>query len=113
MMDKDLSKGYSSQIPVYLDTEGNVSNSRSNVITEEQFSTLQKKIKRIIKQISKEILSGKIDIKPMYDKTSKTSTCKYCAYKTICAFNPSINKYQYLQNKSKEEILQEIKEEEG
>ena len=43
-----------------------------------------------------EILSGKIDIKPIYDKTKKISACKYCEYKTICAFNPKINKYEYI-----------------
>ena len=36
--------------------------------------------------------------------------CKYCEYKTICAFNPKINNYEYLQNKTKEQILSEIKE---
>ena len=112
MMDKTLEKGASNLIPVYLDKEGNISKSRSSTVTKEEFSNLQKTIKKIIKQISNEILSGKIDIKPTYDKAKKTSTCKYCEYKTICAFNPNINKYEYLQNKSKETILEEIKENE-
>lgn len=113
MMDKSLEKGTSNLIPVYLDKDGNVSSSRSSTVTEEQFTNLQRTIRRIIKQISKEILSGNIDIKPMYDKSSKTSTCKYCEYKTICAFNPSINKCEYLSHKNKEQILEEIKEKEG
>ena len=46
----------------------------------------------------------------MYDKNKKTSSCDYCSYKTICAFNPNINKYEYIQNKPKELILEEIKE---
>ena len=110
MMDNKLEKGASNLIPVYLDKEGNISGSRSSTVTKEQFSNLQKTIKKIIKQIAYEIQSGKIDIKPMYDKSKKTSSCKYCEYKTICAFNPEINEYEYLQNKSKELILEEIKE---
>lgn len=110
MMDKTLEKGASNLIPVYLDKEGNISKSRSSTVTKEEFSNLQKTIKKIIKQISNEILSGKIDIKPTYDKAKKTSACKYCEYKTICAFNPKINNYEYLQNKTKEQILEQIKE---
>lgn len=109
MMDKSLEKGSSNIVPVYLDKEGNISNSRSNVVTREQFSSLQKVIKKVIKQIAKEILSGNIEIKPMYDKQTKTATCKYCAYKTICAFNSKENNYEYLAHKEKERILEEIK----
>ena len=112
MMDRKLEKGASNIVPVYLDKDGNISKNRSSTVTKEQFTNLQKTIRRIIKQIAKEILSGEIDIKPIYDKTKKISTCKYCEYKTICAFNPNINKYEYLQNKSKETILEEIKENE-
>ena len=108
MMDKSLEKGSSNIVPVYLDKEGNISNSRSNVVTREQFSSLQKVIKKVIKQIAKEILSGNIEIKPMYDKQTKTATCKYCAYKTICAFNSKENNYEYLAHKEKERILEEI-----
>ena len=110
MMDKSMEKGASNIIPVYIDKEGNISKNRSSIVTKEQFSNLQKMIRKIIKQISNEILDGKIDIEPTYDKGTKASSCKYCEYKTVCAFNPSINKYQYLQNKSKELILEEIKE---
>lgn len=109
MMDKTLDKGASNIIPAYIDKEGNISKNRSSTVTKEQFSNLQKTIKKIIKQISEEILSGKIDIKPLYNKASKSASCKYCEYKTVCAFNPNINKYEYLQNKSKEIILEEIK----
>ena len=46
--------------------------------------------------ISKEILKGKIDIKP-YNYNKKTG-CDYCNYKTICMFNTNIkgNEYNYI-----------------
>ena len=110
MMDKSLEKGASNIVPVYLDKEGKISSLKSNTVTKEQFSNLQKTIRKIIKQISNEILMGKIEIKPMYDKIKKTCSCDYCKYKTICEFNPKQNKYEYLQNKTKESILEEIKE---
>lgn len=108
MMDKNLESGYSNIIPVYIDSKGNISESSSSVVTSEQFLKLQKQVRKIIKQISEEILAGRIEIKPLYDMKNKTSACKYCEYKTICAFNSKQNTYEYILNRSKEEILNNI-----
>ena len=109
MMDRNLENGASNIVPAYIDKKGNISSSWSSTITKEEFYNLQKSVKKIIQQIVKEILNGKIDIKPMYNKSNKMSACKYCPYASICGFDASVNKYTYLENKSKELILEEIK----
>ena len=109
-MDKSLEKGSSNMLPVYLDKDGNISKARSNVVTKEEFSNLQKKAKKIITEIANEILSGNIEIKPMYSKKKKEDTCMYCEYKSICRFNPKENEYKFIENKTKEEILEDIKD---
>ncbi len=101
MMDKNLQTGASSTIPVTLDKNGDINDSRSNAITKEQFTLLQNKVKKIIKQIAKEILEGNIEIKPTYNKGKKEEACKYCEYKSICCFNPNVNNYSFIDNKSK------------
>ena len=70
---------------------------------------MQDYIYKTIKEISKEILNGKIDIKP-YNKKGKTP-CEYCSYKAICGFNPRMhdNKYNYITNKSNDEIILKMK----
>ena len=108
MMDKKLEKGASNVVPVYLDKDGNISPSRSNAITKEQFTLLQKKVKKIIKQIAKEILEGNIEIKPTYNKKTKTEACKYCEYKSICCFNSNVNNYSFINNKEKQELLNNL-----
>ena len=108
-MDKTLEKGASNNIPVYLDKDGNISKSKSNVVTKEQFSNMQKTAEKIIKQIAKEILEGNIDIKPAYYKKNKIDVCSYCEYKSICGFNKNTNDFTYIENKTKEEILDIIK----
>lgn len=108
MMDKSLESGYSNIIPVYIDSKGNVSEGSSSVVTSEEFLKLQKQVRKLIKQISEEILAGRIEIKPIYDMKNKTSACKYCEYKTICAFNSKQNSYEYILNRSKEEILNNL-----
>ncbi len=109
MMDTSLEPStYSDTIPVYLDKDGNISKSKSSALDKEKFENLQKYIKNIISQISKEIFSGSIDIKPYY--MNKKSPCDYCEYKSICNFNPKFkgNDYRYIKNMSKEYILDEI-----
>lgn len=112
MMDTKLEKGYSETIPVYIDTEGNISQSLSSAIAKEDFANLQKKVRKIIKEISSEILSGDISIKPYYKKDKKTA-CEYCKYKTICNFNTKQkgNKYNYIKYWEKSEVLEKIKKE--
>jgi len=104
MMDKSLEKGYSNMIPVYLDKDENISEKSSSVATKEQFEILQKYIIKTIKNISKEILSGKIDITPYYK--NKKTPCEYCEYRPICQFdkNKFGNEYSYVPEFSKEEI---------
>ncbi len=92
-MDKKLQTGSSDIIPVYISKDGEISEKKSSVISKKDFEDLQHKVKDIIKQISYEILKGKIDIKP-YNYKKKTG-CDYCKYKTICMFNTNIKDNEY------------------
>ena len=86
-MDTSLVDGTSDIIPVSINKSGEINNKKSSTLPIEDFYILQKKIKTIINQISKEILSGKIEIKPY--KYSTQSGCDYCKYHTICMFDPT------------------------
>lgn len=112
MMDTKIEKGTSKTLPVYIDKEGNISKSKSSTIDKEEFILLQKKVKSIIKEITKEILSGDINIHPYYNKDKKNA-CEYCKYKTICNFNTKQkgNNYNYIRYIDKNEILEKIKKE--
>ena len=81
-----------------------LSDKKTSGVTKEQIADLQKYMYIVIKQISKEILSGNIDLKPYYK--DKKTPCKYCDYKSICGFNMGgcENSYNYIDKKSKEEI---------
>lgn len=109
--DKNLEVGASNLVPAYIDKSGNLSSSRTSGVNREQFEVLQKYIYKTIKQISKEILSGSIELKP-YNKNGRTP-CMYCDYKSICGFNSGFckNEYNYVGKQSKEEILAKMKEE--
>ncbi len=64
----------------------------------------------MIKKISKEILTGNINIKPYYKVKDHKTPCDYCHYRAICNFNNGIcqNAYRYIGNVNKEAILDSI-----
>ena len=93
MMDKNISNDYKSDIiPVSISKLGKIGKSNS-IVSSEDFERLRKEVKEIIKKISKEILSGIIDIKPYH--YGKSTGCDYCKYKSICMFNTSVKGNEY------------------
>ena len=111
MNDNTLKSGSSKLVPAALTASGNINEKWTNGVKSEEFKILQEYIYKTIKDISKEILSGNIDLKPYYKK-GKTP-CEYCEYKAICGFNPRQNNncYNYIDQKSKDDILLKMKEE--
>ena len=110
MMDSSITTGKSDIIPVELNDSGEINYKSSKTVTKEEFESLQKYTIKLIKQISKEILDGNIDLKPYYVVNNKKTPCSYCEYKSICQFNPKLagNKYNYIGNKTRQELLDEI-----
>lgn len=109
MNDNTLTSGNSKLVPAAITSEGTVNKKWTNGVEKEEFKVLQDYIDFIIKQIAKEILSGKIDLKP-YNKNGKTP-CEYCEYKTVCGFHTKQNNnvYHYIDKKSKDDIINKMK----
>ena len=110
MNDNTLKSGTSNLVPAGITTKGEINQRNTNGVKQEEFKILQEYIYKTIKDISKEILSGKIDLKP-YNKQGKTP-CEYCEYKTICGFNSKLNnnKYNYIDKKTKDDILNKMRQ---
>ena len=110
MQDINLEKGRSEIIPAYIDRTGTLSPKLSSIASGEEFNKLQNYINKTIKEISKEIFNGNIELKPFYK--NKKTTCEYCSYKSMCGFNSGIVKknYNFVEKLSKEEILEKITE---
>ena len=109
-MDKTLGNGETSNIiPASLTKDGEISNYKSNSLNAEEFKALQRTVNKAIKQLSEEILKGKIDINPY--SYEKNTGCDFCSYKTICNFNTNIkgNEYNYINKYSKEYILDQLR----
>ena len=109
MHDKNLKTGASKLVPATLTTSGEIYRNRTNGVTQEEFKVLQEFIFKTIKQISEEILSGNISIKP-YNKNGKVP-CDYCSYKAICGFDTRIcgNKYNYIDSLTGDEVIEKMR----
>ena len=109
MNDNTLKSGSSKIVPAGLTVSGDIIEKWTNGVNKEEFKILQDYIDYIIKEISKEILSGNINLKP-YNKNGKTA-CEYCSYKPICGFNikQKDNNYNYIDKKSKDDIIKQMK----
>lgn len=105
MQDKNLESGSSKIIPATLNKDGEISTKGTNGVKSKEFKILQDYIYKTIKQISREILKGKIDINP-YNQKGKTP-CSYCTYRSICSFDTKNknNKYNYIPQKTKDEVI--------
>ena len=108
MNDNTLKNGSSKIVPAGLTVSGDIIEKWTNGVNKEEFKILQDYIDYIIKEISKEILSGNIDLKP-YNKNGNTP-CEYCNYKAICGFSikQKDNNYNYIEKKSKDDIIKKI-----
>ncbi len=62
-------------------------------------------------QLTEEILSGKIDVKPY--RLSGKSPCSYCEYKSVCRFDWQINDYNFLESLGKPEVLEKTEAVDG
>jgi ATP-dependent helicase/nuclease subunit B len=62
--------------------------------------------KKII-QLSEEILSGGIEVKPY--RLNQKSPCSFCRYKSVCRFDWQINDYNFLESLDKVSTLEKIK----
>ena len=110
MQDNNLKEGTTSKIiPAGISGKGAINKRDTNGVEQEEFEVLQKYIGKIIKEIGKEILQGKIDLKPTNYK-GKTP-CRYCEYHAICGFDArnNKNKYEYIENLSKDDIIRKMR----
>ena len=109
MQDKTLTSGASKIIPAGITTKGVIDKRYTNGVDKEQFKILQKYIYKTIREISKEILNGKIDLKPSNNRG--VTPCTFCSYKSICGFDTKNNNtYNYIEHRSNDDVICKMEE---
>jgi len=79
---------------------------KSGALKSDDFEKVLKFTERKIVELAKEILSGKIDVKPY--RLSTESPCSFCKYKPVCRFDWQINDYKFLEPLRKLAVLDKM-----
>ena len=108
-MDHDFADG-SAFLPVKVNKDGTIRQSAS-VATMQQFGVLSKYVKQTLRQIGDNILRGRIDIAPY--QNGELSPCMYCAYKSVCKFDPARtgNRYRVCEKVKVSELWDKLNQE--
>ncbi|ABW19833.1 helicase-exonuclease AddAB subunit AddB [Alkaliphilus oremlandii] len=108
-IDEDIGRS-SSILPASLTKEGEISKT-SSALPEEDFKALLKHVRGLVKEIGEEMLKGNVKIEPF--KKGGDTSCKYCAYISICQFDHSFheNQYKTIKELKNEEVLEKIRKE--
>ncbi|UFJ39810.1 helicase-exonuclease AddAB subunit AddB [Brevibacillus humidisoli] len=84
LMDEQTGSGSSDILPFGLKKDGSFT-SRSSVATPEQFSLLTSYVRQTIKQVTKRMTGGEIEISPYVQ--GPYLACQNCSYKPVCQFD--------------------------
>ena len=79
---------------------------KSGALRPNDFEKVLKFTEKKIVELVKQILSGKIDVRPY--RLGGKSPCGYCRYKSVCRFDWQINEYNFLEPLGKSEVLEQI-----
>ncbi len=90
LFDKDLSGGSSLVIPVSVKKDGNF-DSRSAVVSDENFKVVSDHVRRMSEYFRREIAGGNVDPAPAeYDKQRE---CEWCSFRDCCGFDKDVPGY--------------------
>lgn len=111
LMDDSLDVGSTSNIVAAgLKKEGGF-RSNSSIASESEFELLRNHVRTTFEKIGTNITDGMIDISPYKLKDKKP--CTFCAYKSVCQFDESLedNTFRVLKSEKNDDVLKRMREE--
>jgi len=111
-LDKDITTGKSDVVQVQVKKEGGFGNRRSSDVAEPaEFNGLLAHVGGKLGELADGVMSGEVGVTPY--RLNQQSPCPQCGYKSVCRFDPAINRYRTLPPMSKEQVLDKVAEGEG
>lgn len=106
LMDGSISS-HSELLPVSLKSDGSFMK-KSSIAQLEQWDQLRKHVRKTVKDIGSEIMSGKVDIAPY--RMGKKSACDFCPQKSVCQFEPLLtgNGHRIIETMSEDTVWESI-----
>jgi ATP-dependent helicase/nuclease subunit B len=106
-LDSSLESGPSDVLQVQIRKDGGFGNRRSSDVAErEQFRGLLTHVRRQLGELADGVLSGEVGVTPY--RLNLRSPCPACGYRSVCRFDPALNRYHNLTPLSKEQVFEKV-----
>jgi len=103
-LDKEVQTGWSQVVHAYVKQDGTLGHAgRTDAAESAEFRALLDLAAKKLAEIGAGILAGRVEIAPY--RLNDQSPCARCDYKSVCRFDPAVNRYNYLSNVTREEAL--------
>jgi len=105
--DSNLACGGSETIAAWINKDGTCGHKRTTDVAEPaEFAALLAHARRQIALLSDRIMEGDIAIHPY--RMGNESPCPGCIYRSVCRFDPAVNRYRQIAAGSRQEILENL-----
>jgi ATP-dependent helicase/nuclease subunit B len=103
-LDKKLQTGWSDTVHAFIRQDGTLGHPNSTDALESlDFRALLELARTKLSELADGILSGTVKIAPY--RLNDKSPCATCEYHSVCRFDPTINRYNFLQPISRSDVL--------
>jgi ATP-dependent helicase/nuclease subunit B len=107
--DSALTEGKSEVVAAHVKKGGGFGyRNQSDVADPAEFAALLAFVSRRLGELADEVVAGRIDITPY--RINRATPCPRCDYRSICRFEPSINRYTHLTPMRREDVFVRITE---
>ncbi len=99
--------GKSDVVQVTVNKDGSFGNRRaSDVADKVEFEALLAHVKKKLGDLADGVLSGEVGVHPY--RIGTDTPCPKCGYKSVCRFDPSVDRYRNLAPMGKEEVFKRL-----
>lgn len=107
--DSSLDRGFSDVVSAYVSKDGTLGRrSSSDVAEPAEFAALLAFVRKRIGELADGIVAGVVDVLPY--RMNRETPCPRCEYRSVCRFEPSINRYNNLEPIRREDALSRMSE---
>jgi ATP-dependent helicase/nuclease subunit B len=108
-LDSTVSEGKSDVVAAHVKKGGGFGyRNSSDVADPAEFAALLSFVHRRLGELADEVVAGKVDITPY--RINRDTPCPRCDYRSVCRFEPSINRYMNMQPMRREDVFVKITE---
>jgi ATP-dependent helicase/nuclease subunit B len=103
-LDKDLKSGPSKVINVFLRQDGERGKmNATDAAGKEEFNAILQHVEKKLGELGDQITTGNIAVMPYM--IARKTPCSHCEFRSVCRFEPGINRYRMLQAMKREEVM--------